>query len=140
MPYQTPFVLDCSVTMAWCFEDESTSSTDQLLDSLQTTNVIVPTIWPLEVANVLLFAEKKKRITTIEITQFLDTLSLLPIEIDNSTSIRAKTSIFHLAKTMQLTIYDAAYLELAQRGQIPLATLDKALIKSAKKLNIEMLN
>lgn len=136
---KTDFVLDCSVTMAWLFEDENTSSTENILNLLESTQAIVPSIWPLEVANVLLIAVKKKRVTPTQASSFIDALTALPIHIDESTSTRAMHSIFTLATQENLTIYDAAYLELAVREKIPLATKDLDLIKACKLLNIKVL-
>lgn len=130
------FVLDCSMTMAWCFEDEGNEYTDAVLDSLKDAIAIVPTIWSLEVANVLLLSKRKKRITEIQAASFIDALSTLPIAIDQTTTARSMHSIFTLATQLDLTIYDAAYIELAIREKIPLLTLDKELIKAAKKLHI----
>jgi predicted nucleic acid-binding protein len=135
-PYD--FVLDCSITMAWCFEDESNEYTDTILENLKDTTAIVPTIWPLEVANVLLLSKKNKRISEVQSASFIDALSALPIVVDPSTTSRAMHSIFVLAGQSDLTIYDAAYLELAIREEIPLLTLDKGLIKAAKKLHIPL--
>lgn len=132
------FVLDCSLAMAWCFEDESSPQTDAVLENFIKTRAVVPTIWPLEVANVLLLAQQKKRITELHAASFIEALAALPIIIDPSTSSRAMHSIFLLAKELSLTIYDAAYLELALREKIPLVTLDKALIKAAKKMHIPL--
>lgn len=122
--------------MAWCFEDEGNELADAILEKLQSSTAIVPTIWPLEVANVLLLAGKKKRITEVQSASFIDAISALPIVVDPSTSTRAMHSIFALAAQSGLTIYDAAYLELAIREKIPLITLDEGLIKAAKKLHI----
>jgi predicted nucleic acid-binding protein len=130
------FVLDCSITMAWCFEDESNEFSDSVLENLIEMSAIVPSIWPLEVANVLLMAKKRKRITEAQSASFIDSLSALPIVVDPSTTSRAMHSISALAIQTDLTIYDAAYLELALREGIPLLTLDKGLIKAANKLNI----
>lgn len=132
------FVLDCSITMAWCFEDESSKYTDTILENLKNTTAVVPTIWPLEVANVLLLSKKNKRITEVQSASFVDALSTLPIVVDQSTKSRAMHSILVLASQSDLTIYDAAYLELAIREEIPLFTLDKKLVKAAKKLNIPL--
>lgn len=130
------FVLDCSMTMAWCFEDESNEISEAILESLNESTAIVPTIWPLEVANVLLMAKKHKRITEVQAASFIDALTTLPIVVDPSTTSKAMGSIFVLANSAALTIYDAAYLELALREKIPLYTLDKNLKNAAKKLNI----
>ncbi len=132
------FVLDCSITMAWCFEDESNDYTDAILEDLKDATAIVPTIWPLEVANVLLQSKKNKRITEVQSASFIDALSALPIVVDQSTTSRSMHSIFVLARQLDLTIYDAAYLELAIREKIPLLSLDKGLIKAAKKLHIPL--
>lgn len=133
------FVLDCSVTMAWCFDDESNDYTDTILDKLNKAKAVVPAIWPLEVANVLLMCQRKKRISAVQSSNFIDALSVLPIFVDPSTSSRAMHTIFMLANQVNLTIYDAAYLELALRENIPLATLDKEMIEAAKKNAIEVL-
>jgi predicted nucleic acid-binding protein len=130
------FVLDCSITMAWCFEDENTDYTNNILENLENTTAVVPTIWSLEVANVLLLAKKNKRISEIQSASFIDALLTLPIVVDTSTSSRAMHSILFLANQLDLTIYDAAYLELAMREKIPLITLDKKLIKAANELEI----
>jgi predicted nucleic acid-binding protein len=133
-PYQ--FVLDCSVTMSWCFDDERTDYTDGILENLKDSTAIVPTIWSLEVANVLLLSKKKKRISEIHSANFIDALSTLPITVDPSTSAKAMHSIFVIANQSDLTIYDAAYLELAIREGIPLITLDSKLTQAAKKFHI----
>lgn len=130
------FVLDCSITMTWCFEDESNTYTEKILENLKESTAIVPSLWSLEVSNILLITKRNKRITEIQAASFIDALTALPIVIDQSTSFRAMHSIFVLANQTDLTIYDAAYLELAAREKIPLLTLDKGLIKAAKKLNI----
>ncbi|MBP7074464.1 MAG: type II toxin-antitoxin system VapC family toxin [Rhabdochlamydiaceae bacterium] len=130
------FVLDCSITMTWCFEDESTAYTDSILENFKNITAIVPTIWPLEVANVLLLSKKRGRITEVQSASFIDALSALPITVDSSTSAKAMRSIFLIANKAELTIYDAAYLELAIREKIPLMTLDKKLAQAAKKYHV----
>lgn len=132
-------VLDCSVTMTWILPGENTEKTDAILASLKDKQVKVPTIWPLEVANVLCFAEQQKKLSALDVSEFKEFLSALPINIDNHTSLRAMGSIYILAKTEQLTIYDAAYLEIAIRESLPLATLDKALKKAAQRNNVSLL-
>jgi predicted nucleic acid-binding protein len=132
------FVLDCSITMAWCFEDERSDYADNILDSLTNSIAIVPSLWPLEVANVLTIAKRNKRLTEIQATNFIEALSRLAINVDPSTSSRAMHSIYVLADQSNLTIYDASYLELAIREKIPLLTLDKSLINAAKKLHIPL--
>jgi predicted nucleic acid-binding protein len=132
------FVLDCSITMSWCFEDEKSILSDRILEMFLDKVAIVPIIWQLEVASVLLIAERKKRITHDQREMFKETLSILPIEIDFSTTYRTMGSIYDLAKENQLSIYDACYLELAIRENIPIATSDKELLKAAhyKKISV----
>lgn len=108
-------MLDCSVTMAWLFEDETTPKTERILENLESSQAIVPSSWPLEVANVMLIAIRKKRITAVQASSFIDALMALPIHIDESTAGRAMHSLFNLASQEKLTIYDTAYLEIAIR-------------------------
>jgi len=125
--------------MAWCFNDESNHFTDKILEQMETAQVVVPTIWPLEVSNVLLLAQRKKRLTALQVSSFIDALSALSITVDASTTARAMHSIYVLAEKTKLTAYNAAYLELALREKIPLATLDNDLMKAAKISHIELL-
>ncbi len=133
--FTADFVLDCSVTMAWCYK-----YCDDILNSFGDKMAIVPTIWPLEVTNVLLVAEKRKRLSAIQSASFLDVLALLPIKVDTSTTLRAFNLITVSARKMGLTTYDASYLEIAVREQIPLATFDKQLKQAAKKIGVQLLS
>lgn len=132
------FVLDCSVTMAWCFEDEINAYTEKVLTALQKNHEAkVPPLWKLEVINTLLGAQRKKRISLFAANNFKNALTSLPVQVDHASTDRSFDTVFELACQLQLSAYDAAYLELAFREKIPLATLDMALLKAAKKLNIE---
>jgi predicted nucleic acid-binding protein len=133
------FVLDCSTAVAWCFQDEGSEYADRILDRLNHSSAIVPAIWALEVANVLLVAQRRKRIDFAESQLFLSRLQTLPIRIDEETSVRAWADIFPLASRLTLSSYDAAYVELAIRHDIPLATLDNHLRKCAMKARVEVL-
>jgi predicted nucleic acid-binding protein len=133
------FVLDCSIAMAWCFEDEATDFTDSLLESLASQSAKVPSIWPLEIANVLAIGERKGRTNQAKISQFLRLLDALPITIDALTGEKAFTDVLTLARTHKLTSYDAAYLELALREGLPLATLDEGLKRVALNLGVNIL-
>lgn len=140
MKKSTHIVLDCSITMAWILPDESmTEKANEILSSLNVTRVKVPTLWPLEVSNVLCLAERQKKLSALEVAEFKEFLASLPIHIDNGTALRAMGSIYTLAKTEQLTIYDAAYLEIAVRENLPLATFDKALKKAAQRNSVPVL-
>lgn len=133
------YVLDCSVTMAWCFEDEVCDYTETALDLLDDKGAIAPAIWPLEVTNVLLMASKRKRLPPAKAAAFIDRLSDLPIYVANSKALSSVSSILNLGHELDITSYDASYLELAMTKNLPLATLDKKLIAAAKKAGIALL-
>jgi predicted nucleic acid-binding protein len=131
MVTQEDFVLDCSVTMAWCFDDEATPYTDGVRDSLADKRAVVPSIWPLEAANATIMGERRKRLDEARSQRFFVLLAALPIAVDDETSSRAFSDIVHLARTHQLSAYDAAYLELAIRRGLPLACNDGKLKNAA---------
>lgn len=133
------FVLDASVTLAWCFIDEQTPATQNLLAQLDTVQAFVPGLWTLEIGNILLSACRKQRISYANATEFLNLLSELDIQIDDATAAFGFHDIFLLAHSEQLTTYDAAYLELAMRLGLPLATRDKQLAAAATKVGITVL-
>lgn len=133
---KSKFILDCSLTMAWCFEDESTDYSEHILDIATQTTMIVPAIWPLEIANVLTIAERKKRILPSKATAFKESLDMFLIEIDGGLLQKPIGTILELTRETGLTAYDACYLELAIRKNLPLATLDKELKKAAHKMKV----
>jgi predicted nucleic acid-binding protein len=133
------FVLDAWVAVAWGFEDESTAFTEGILDLLSTgAEAITPAIWPLEVANALLSAERRKRISVAQVTALLGRVAHLPISIETVNTSRAFGEILSAARQHDLTEYDAAYLELALRRDLPLATLDDKLRRSARLAGIPL--
>lgn len=134
-----PFVLDCSMTMAWIFADEVSEATDALRDSLIEDYAIVPSLWAIEVANVLLIATRRGRIREPEWSKLLEDIRVLPISVDNETTDQALTSSLHLANRYNLTAYDAVYLELAQRKALPVATLDKKLRAACVAADVQTL-
>lgn len=131
-------VVDCSVVMSWCFEDEADDYSDSVLDLLAGAEAVVPSIWPLEVANVLLVAERRKRLKEADSAQFLKLLGELPITIDHESSNRALSDILFLGRQQGLSSYDAAYLELAMREGAALATKDEKLKKASKKCGVQL--
>ena len=102
-PAANEFVLDCSLTVAWFFEDEANSYAQAVEDSLPAAAAIVPSLWSLEVANALLIGERRKRATEAKVTTFLGLLKLLPITLDDETASRAWQESIHLARTHQLS-------------------------------------
>lgn len=127
------------MTMAWFLEDEATPFTDSVQESLAVdSEALVPSIWPLEVANVFLIAERRSRITKTKTARFIAILKSLPIEIDNEAPERALSDVLALAREQRLSSYDAAYLELAMREGIALATLDNDLKKAAARVGVTL--
>ena len=124
-------VLDCSVAMSWCFEEEASDYADRVLDALEEGEAFVPSVWPLEVANVLVVAERRGRLKVGESARFLELLQSLPIFVEEVSLPRATGAVLSLARELDLSVYDASYLELAMRSGVALATHDQALAKAA---------
>ena len=125
------FVLDVSVTMAWYFKDEINDYANAVRDSLAHCQAVVPTLWPLEVANTVVMGERRKRSTPAQAGTWLGFLGALPIVVDGETTTRAWSETLGIARTYMLSAYDAAYLELAMRRGLPIATLDDRLKAAA---------
>src|SRR3990172_11920753 len=119
-----PFVVDNSVTVAWCFVEEGTPYTEGIHDRLRETHALVPAIWPLELRNVLLVAERRRRITQADTVSFLQVLDGLSIILDMAALTDSLNAVVALGRQHGLTAYDACYLELAMRHGLPLATQD----------------
>ena len=132
-------VLDASIALAWCFDDEASAATEALLDQVRTHHAVVPTLWHLELGNVLLAAERRGRTIKGGIVVRLSLFARLPIEIDVETSGRAWRETLVLARAERLTLYDGAYLELAMRRGLPLATMDQDLAVAAKRVAVAVL-
>jgi predicted nucleic acid-binding protein len=133
------FVLDASVALAWVLKGERTRRTEALLDQADEYGAAVTSLWPIEVANVLLTYERKKVFTTADRVQAIALYSKIAIEIDQQTAARAFSTAYDLALAHKLTVYDAGYLELALRAGLPLATLDGDLCRVAAKLGVPVL-
>lgn len=133
------FVLDTSVTIAWCFGDEATPGSQALLDALPSRAAVVPPLWRWEIGNALLAAERRQRIAPVAADRFLQLLQQLPIHVDAEATARALDETRRLARAHGLTTYDAAYLEMAQRLQLPLATRDQDLARAATAAGIQLL-
>jgi predicted nucleic acid-binding protein len=130
----TEFVLDCSACLPWVFANEATSATEALLDDLANGgHAWVPALWHLEVANVMLGAQRRGVIDKAGVEKFLATLSAFDIEVDDETISAAWTKTLGLGETYGLSAYDAAYLELALRRGLPLASLDRELRRACTK-------
>jgi predicted nucleic acid-binding protein len=132
----TPLVVDCSVTMAWCFEDECDELADAVLDRLADGEAWVPSLWPLEVANVLVAAERRRRLTAADSARFIELLMGLPIVVDDRSHERALSQVLAAARQLGISVYDASYLELAMRLGATLATRDTQLSAAAASAGV----
>ncbi len=137
------FVLDASVAMSWCFPGDPTEDTPysrRILSRLTADDAIVPDIWAFEIANIIFVAfSKRNRITQKQIDEYLQRLKALPIRVEPS-DLWANISLESRARKWNLSAYDAAYLDLALRKNIPLATADDDLRKAAEAEGIKVLS
>jgi predicted nucleic acid-binding protein len=133
-------VVDSSVTVAWFFADEARPETDSVLRLLESGwEAIAPPIWPLEIANVFVVAERRQRQPWSELKAALRRLEKLPVTVEAIEVPRTFGEVISLARREELTAYDACYLELALRHSIPLATIDSKLRRSAAGMRIPLL-
>lgn len=129
-------VLDASVTLAMLFEDEIDAYAESVENAMESISAIVPPIWPLEICNTLLVSERRERTTSAHTIQFLRLLSDLPITVDHQSDLHRCPDILRIAQNHNLSAYDASYLELALRRDLPIATLDSRLRKAAAAAGI----
>lgn len=132
------FVLDASVTLAWCFEDEGGAYAEAVLGALRTSEAVAASVWPLEVANGLAVAERRGRLDPAGAARFMELLLALPIAVDPVARSRSLGATHALARARGLSAYDGAYLELALRQGVPLATLDARLREAAAAEGVEV--
>jgi predicted nucleic acid-binding protein len=132
-------VLDCSTTLAWVYGDETTEPVRQVFELLSQSGAWVPGLWRLEVANVLEMGVRRKRHDSAFRESTLADLAQLPIQVDAETDRHAWGATLQLAERHQLTLYDAAYLELALRRNLPLATLDEDLRRATAAETVRLL-
>ena len=133
------FVIDNSVVMSWCFKDEANQYADAVLQKLATGRAMVPAIWPLEVVNVLLVAERKERLKQSASVHFLSLLLELPIAVEPDWPLTSMPDLLSLGRNLELSSYDLSYLDLAMRKGCPLATLDQKLLEAAGMVGVPML-
>jgi predicted nucleic acid-binding protein len=130
-------VLDASVALSWCFDDEVSTYAELVLDLLADgAEARAPAVWPLEVANAILSAQRRKRISEAESVRWLNRIGALPIVISTPSNLGEIGDLFAIARQFGLSIYDATYLELARRFDVPLATIDRKLSAAARKSGI----
>lgn len=131
-------VLDASLTLAWALPDEASAYADDILKRTASGKAWVPALWPHEVANGLLMAQRRGRLTTAQRIAFIEELLKLPIEVEHRPATTVFDAQIPLAEQQGLTAYDAAYLDLALRKGAPLATQDKALRAAAGKTGVKL--
>jgi predicted nucleic acid-binding protein len=132
-------VLDSSATLAWIYSDETTEAIRHVFNLLSQKGAWVPAFWRLEIANALQAGVQRGRHDVAFRDATLADLALLPITLDAETDQQAWGATIRLAERHGLTLYDAAYLELADRRGLPLATLDSELREAARRENIDLL-
>jgi predicted nucleic acid-binding protein len=130
-----PVVPDVSAILGQALDDEDATFAEAVIAAIGRDEAIVPTLFWYEIRNVLVMAERRKRIAATRTTAFLSDLALLPFSVDD---LPREATVLDLARRRSLTVYDATYLELAQRVGAPLATLDHALMAAAKKEGITL--
>lgn len=134
------FVIDASVTLAWCFDDESSDAADRALERLAVEPALAPAHWPLEVANGLRTAERRGRLQSSDLTRLRTLLDALPVEIAPVELATALWNVLESARANDLTAYDAAYLELAAVRGLPLATVDDRLRAACQQAGVDVLD
>ena len=134
-----PFVADASIAIAWVHPAQASPETDAMLDGLADgDSLVVPALWPLEVANAITVLHRRRKLHAAEAATAMTILRELPVSIDHDAASIAFTTLVELASQHNLTIYDAVYLELASRRALPLATNDKRLREAARRSGIDL--
>ena len=131
------FILDCSVYMSWCLREETSGVSSRILNSLTKNTIVVPSLWLYEVANTLAVSVRRKKLTTAEAQMLVNDIPLLSISFD-APMVENVSRVFQVANEYKLSAYDAAYVELALRLNIPIASLDKDIIRVSKKTGIPL--
>ncbi len=135
-PAQPALVLDASLTLSWALPDEASPYGDRVLDAVAASGALVPGLWAHEIANGLLMAQKRGRLARGQRLAFVEQLLNLAIKVESPTARTVLDSQAGLAERFGLTAYDAAYVDLALRHGLPLATQDKAMKRAAIKAGV----
>jgi predicted nucleic acid-binding protein len=132
------FVIDASVTMALCFEDEGGAAAEVVLTRLEHETAVAPAHWPLEVANALRSAERRGRLLAVDLPRLRGLLGALPVEVVSVELAAATGDVLETARAFDLSVYDAAYLGLAAFRGLPLATADERLRRACLRAGVEL--
>ena len=133
------FILDCSVYMSWCLNEGTIKASSKILNSITKYGIMAPGLWVYEVTNTLAVSVRKNKLTVSDVHGLMNDIQLLPIEFDKPTT-ENMSNIFHIANEYKLSAYDAAYIELALRANIPIASFDKEIVKVSGQLGIKIFN
>jgi len=133
-----PFVLDASMTLSWAFQSESSPLTDTILNSLASVHAVVPALWAFEVVSGLCTAERRGRMDVAAQAAFVERLRLLPIVVEHRPAAWLAQQVLPLARKYRISAYDAAYLDMALREKLPLATLDVDLGRAATAAGVAL--
>jgi len=134
------FVVDASVTLAWFFGDEASTYADTILDRLEQDEAVAPAIWPLEVANGLRTAERRGRLDAAELPRIRELVGGLPVRIETIELEAALGEVLEMARSLDLSAYDAAYVALAARRGLPLATVDDRLRRACDRAGVNFVS
>ena len=134
-----PFVIDASAALAWFFADERTPATQALLKRLDADQAVTPAIWPCEMANAFLMAERRKRVSPADIALYLSDLAVLPVRTERALAPDDMAAVIDLARRNKLSVYDACYLDVSLRLKLPLATRDGDLAAAAGAQGVKLL-
>lgn len=132
------FVVDNSVVMSWCLRDDAGPYADEVLGRLEDCAALVPSVWPLEVANTLLTAERRKLISESDAVRFISLLTKLPITVESEPQRNRIVELYSLGRKHGLSSYDVSYLSLAMKTGLPLATLDEKMRRSARRAGVAL--
>lgn len=130
-------VIDASIALSWVFEDEADALSDRVLDLLTDGVAVVPAVWPFEVSNALVTAQRRGRITPADTVRFLSLVGRLPVQVEPG-EVGSMASLVDAAREYGFSAYDASYLALAMSLGVPLATRDAALQKAATAAGVEL--
>jgi predicted nucleic acid-binding protein len=133
------FVADASVAIAWIHPSQATAETDAMLDGLASgDSLVVPALWPLDVANVITVLRRRRKLTALDARTAIEVIRELPTAIDHEAGGIAFTQLVDLAEEHELTVYDATYIELAKRKRLPLASNDDAMKRAAIRSGVDL--
>ena len=134
------FVLDASITLAWCFDDEENEVADSVFSLLDDENAIAPSVWPLELANSLLTAERRGRISPSETARIIGLVERLPVSVLHTEVNETMSEVIRIGRDQRLSAYDASYVYVALASGLSLATLDSRLRLVCQRVNVALIS